>query len=101
MGSRVAARLLLAAAFWAAILIPIAWVWLNASAFLVLAFWSGSQIVRRLGWWSFVIPLVRPAPFLGLGLWIYFAPPRRRDAPIEWIAWVAVFSWFFYPLLAG
>jgi hypothetical protein len=59
---------------------------LGAAAFLA--------VIRRVGWWSLVIPYVRPIPFLGYWLWVFYAPPGRKDGWTEWAAWILVLSPF-------
>jgi hypothetical protein len=101
-GSRIPARLLLAAAFWSFMIIGVsgdvayaisgvASLALGSAAFLV--------VVRRVGWWSLVMPYVRPVPFLGYWLWAFFAPPGRKDGWTEWAAWLLVLSPFLAAII--
>jgi hypothetical protein len=71
-GSRIPARLLLAAAFWSFMIIglsgDVAYL-ISAFAFLTLGSAAFLVAVRRVGWWSLLMPYVRPVPFLGYWLW--------------------------------
>jgi hypothetical protein len=89
---------LLAAAFWSFIVTGGIY-WLGVAAFLVLGSAAYLSLVRRVGWWAFVVPYIRPIPFLGYWLWVFFAPPGRSGGWIEWLAWIAVLSPFVFALI--
>ena len=100
--SRVPARLLLAAAFWSFLIIGVSGdlaYAISAVAFLTLGSAAFLVIVTRVGWWSLVMPYVRPVPFLGYWLWAFFAPPGRKDSWTEWVAWVLVLSPFLAAII--
>ena len=99
-GSRIPARLLLAGAFWSLAIIglpgDLAYA-IGALASLTLGSAAILVVIGRVGWWSLVVPWLRPVPFLGYWLWVFYAPPGRRDRWTEWVAWLLVLS----PFLAG
>lgn len=97
-GSRTAPRLLLASAFWSFIVAG-GIDWLAIASFLTLGSAAFLSIVWRVGWWAFVFPYIRPVPFLGYWLWVFFSPPGRRSGALEWSAWVAVLSPFVFALI--
>jgi hypothetical protein len=103
-GSRVRTRFLLAAAAWVFLVgydggKPDASVAVMVSLVIAAAAWF--DVVRKVGWGALIFPYVRPVPFLGYWLWVWFAPPSRGGALLEWIAWLAVVSPFVYVVLAG
>jgi hypothetical protein len=101
-GSRIPARLLLAAAFWSFMIIGASSdsaYTISAAAFLTLGSAAFLAVIRRVGWWSLVIPYVRPIPFLGYWLWAFFAPPGGRDRWTEWAAWALVLSPFIVAII--
>ena len=64
----------------------------GATAFLTLGWGAMLVVIRRVGWWSLVIPYLRPSPFFGYWLWVFYAPPGRKGGWTDWAAWVAVLS---------
>lgn len=66
---------------------------INALASMTLGSAACLIVIKRVGWWSLVMPYVRPVPFLGYWLWVFYAPPGRKDRWTE-AAWLLVLSPF-------
>lgn len=95
-GSRVPVRLLFAASFWPILIIGVssdAAYAISVVAFLTLGAASFLVVIRRVGWWSLVMPYVRPVPCLGYWLWAFYAPPGWKDRWTEWVAWIFWTEW--------
>jgi len=102
-GSRVPARLCLGGGWWAFLIVgtPLGTAYLlSCIVCFVLVSAAFLMIVRRVGWWSLVVPYVRPVPFLGYWLWVFFAPPAPKSDWREWAAWIVVLSPLAFALIS-
>jgi hypothetical protein len=102
----VSPRVLLAAGFWTFIISfsiwpnsPVSATSIGVLAPMVLMGAAWLIVLRRVGWWAVVVPYIRPIPFLGYWLWVFFAPPRRSEGVADWVAWFTVLSPFLFTLL--